>query len=62
MAVGLERIRVYSWVLLAGEAVPIPALPGSGCQELSGLLPVSSSDQQKAENDLLEAELEMARR
>lgn len=31
----LEGIRMYSWVLVAGEAVPIPALPGSGCQDLS---------------------------
>lgn len=53
---------MYSWVLVAGEAVPIPALPGSGCQELSGLLPVSSLDHQTAECDVLEAELEMAQR
>lgn len=54
-----SRVREHQDVFL-GEAAPIPALPGSGCQQLSGLLPVSSLDQQKAEYDLLEAELEMA--
>lgn len=55
MAAGLEGSRMCSWVLVAGEAVPIPAL---GARSSLGC----SLDQQKAEYDLLEAELEMAQR